>query len=281
MTNILGSRNLGGILSETFRIYTRNSLRLGAIVAIGAVILAIWAFLVFLSSTFIINLYLAEQLFYAVIPFVLWVFILVVLFALWVFIVAVGPFGACPLIVGALTYAVWERSLGQTISIKRAYRFAWRSLEAMTGAGILAALLLFLMSISLFGIPVAIYFGVRWIFVWQAALFGDGLGPVAALSHSSDLVGRNWRRVLGIMPILVVGTIALVISFILGFIPVVGLLIGIILIAPFTIIGTTLLFYDLRVREEGYNLEELAQELNINISEEASSTSRKIAPRLT
>lgn len=46
---------------------------------------------------------------------------------------------------------------GQTIGIGRAYRFAWRRLGAMFLAG--SALLG--MSITIIGIPFAIYFGIR------------------------------------------------------------------------------------------------------------------------
>ena len=64
----------------------------------------------------------------------------------------------------------------------------------MIGAEILAVLALIGMAITIIGIPVAIYFGVRWTFIWQAALL-QGAGPRDALSRSSDVVqGNRWDR---------------------------------------------------------------------------------------
>jgi hypothetical protein len=118
------------------------------------------------------------------------------------------------------------------------------------------------LSITIIGIPAAIYFAVTWTFIWQAALI-DGSGPRAALARSSALVRQNWWRVLGIM--LVVGIIAGAISAVLGTIPVVGSTIGSILSTPIAVTGATLLYYDLRVRKEGYTLEALAEELGTKI----------------
>ncbi|GAH25482.1 unnamed protein product, partial [marine sediment metagenome] len=63
-------------------------------------------------------------------------------------------------------------------------------------------------------------------------------------------------------PIIAVA-ISWVLGLILGLIPVVGEIIGAILITPIAITGATLLYYDLRVRREGYNLEKMASELGI------------------
>lgn len=73
---------------------------------------------------------------------------------------------------------------------------------------------------------------------------------------------------MGIM--FVVGIIVWVISFVLGFIPIVGDIIGSILPTPVAIVGATLLYYDLRVRKEGYSLEALAEELHIKINSGAA-----------
>lgn len=240
-------RDLGDIVGETFKIYRRNFLRLVAIVAIIEVILRILGYLLPLPAITIAgaNASLA--------PFVLIMIILVVCFIV-----------GYAMMEGALIHAVSEQSLGQTIGIGRAYSFAWRRLGAMIGAAILAGLALLGMAITVIGIPFAIYFGVRWTFIWQAALL-QGIGPRDALSRSSDLVKGNWWRVVGIMFVvgIIAGAISWVLGLILGLIPVVGETIGIILIAPIAIIGATLLYYDLRVRREGYNLEKMASELGI------------------
>ncbi len=59
------------------------------------------------------------------------------------------------------------------------------------------------------------------------------------------------------------GIIAGGISYILAFIPIVGPTLGAILSTPIAITGATLLYFDLRVRKEDYNLETMADELGI------------------
>ena len=120
---------------------------------------------------------------------------------------------------------------------------------------------------TVIGIPAAIYFGITWVFVWQVALL-EGCGPRAALSRSSALVKESWWRVLGIM--LLFGLIAGAISGVLGMIPVLGSIVGAILSALVAIIGSTVLYYDLRVRKEGYSLEVLAGELGVEISSDTA-----------
>ena len=239
-------RDLGDIVGETFEIYRRNFLRLIVIVAIVEVILYL------LSWVWLLPLVMTGESIDVLVLFIVIAVILVVSFV------------AYALIEGALIHAVSEQSLGQTIGIGRAYRFAWRRLGAMIGAAILAGLAEIGMAITIIGIPAAIYFGVRWIFIWQAALF-EGVGPRAALSRSSDLVRGNWWRVGGILFVvgIIAGAISWVLGLILGLIPVVGEIIGIILPTPIAITGATLLYYDLRVRREGYNLEKMASELGI------------------
>ncbi len=132
----------------------------------------------------------------------------------------------------------------------------------MLGATILAGLALLGMVITIIGIPFAIYFGIRWIFIWQAVMV-EGVGARDALSRSSEAVKGDWWRVLGIA--IVVGIIVWVIGFVVGLIPTVGSTIGVILSTPIGIIGATLLYYDLRVRKQGYSLETLATELNAEL----------------
>jgi len=243
MNNMLEPRNLGGILGETFGIYGRNFLRLIAIVAIVGVILGILGYVLTLSD--IALGVTVESL---------------ALFTLIMIILLVCSIVVCSLMEGALIHAVSEQSLGHTISIGRAYSFAWRRLGAMLGATILAGLACGLMAITIIGIPFAIYFGIRWVFICQTVLLED-VSPRDALSRSSDLVKDNWWRVFGI--VLVVGIIVWVIGWVVGYIPVVGSTLGIILSTPIAITGATLLYYDLRVRKEGYNLETMARELGM------------------
>lgn len=239
-------RDLGDIVNETFKIYRRNFLRLIAIVAIIEVILYL------LSWVWLLPLVMTGGSIDVLVLFIVIAVILVVSFV------------AYAMMEGALIHAVSEQSLGQTIGIGRAYGFAWRRLGAMIGAEILAGLALLGMAITIIGIPFAIYFGVRWTFIWQAALL-QGVGPRDALSRSSDLVKGNWWRVVGIMFVvgIIVGVIGFVLNLTVGLIPIVGSIIAGILPTPIFITAATLLYYDLRVRQEGYNLEKMASELGI------------------
>jgi len=250
MSNTLESRDLGGIIGETFGIYGRNFLRLIAIVAPVSVILGILGTLagvLMLATTMTMA---AGGGVASTGPLLILIMIVIVLASI------VGY----ALMQGAVAHAISEHSLGRKVSIGRAYSRAFKRLAAMIGAELLAGLAIFGMCITVIGIPFAIYFGVRWYFIWQAAVV-EGVGPRAALSSSSDLVSGNWGRVFGIM--FVVGLISGAISLIVGFIPIVGQTIAGILVAPILLIASTLLYFDLRVRQEGYNVETMARELGI------------------
>ena len=276
--NTLGPRNIGGILGETFRIYGRNFLKLSAIVAIVEVSLGVIGIIA--SFSLWQNIMTGAYFESLTGPIIIGMILLVVVSIV-----------AGTLMTGAVIHAVSEQYLRQTISIGQAYRFAWRRLGAMIGAGILVALALVgiaavlvlpgvaivraiggigwavLALLSILAIAGISYLGVRWIFVLQAALL-EGLGPTGALSRSSTLVKRNWWRVLGIM--LVVFLITAAVSAILGIMPVVGGIIGGIIATPIGTIGSILLYYDLRVRKEGYTVEALTSELRISISSEVA-----------
>ena len=267
MPGTLGPRNFGDILGDTFRIYGRNFLRLLAIVAIVEVILGVVAY--FLPTP--MGLEDMPQL----IPQLIIVSI----------ILLVLQIVAYPWMQGALIHAVSEQNIRRPVGIGRAYRFAWRRLGSLIVASILVALaigvlvalaILVALISSLAGpvtlilllvfIPAAVYLAVRWTFFLQAALL-EHLGPVAALSRSWDLVKGNWWRVFGIMLVAII--IAAGVSFVLRMIPMlattpVGSILGAILTIPIVVTASTLLYYDLRVRKEGYNLDTLAGELGID-----------------
>lgn len=266
MTNVLKPRKLGGIITETFRIYRRNFWRLILIVAIVEVFLGLLSFDVWtrVLSTFptfpvpqeYLSLFKLNRMIGTILPLLAY------------------SIAVLPLMGGALIHAVSEQYLPQPIGIRRAYRFAWSTVGAMIVATILAGLAILGMSITIIGIPIAIYFGVRWAFILQVASL-EGLSPRAALSRSSALVKGTWWRVLGIM--LVVGIIAGVIGAILQLIPIVGVIIGGILTTPISVIGITLLYYDLRVRKEGYNLKTLSKELHVKKPARVGDSPERIA----
>ncbi len=130
----------------------------------------------------------------------------------------------------------------------------------------------------LVGIVVAVWLGVRWFSAAYAVVI-EGKGPIAGLGRSWNLVTGSWWRVFGIglvfaiiitvvimviaIPVGIVGAIAGAIAAgeqgagILG--PIAGAL-ATIVVTPFAYIGGTLLYFDLRVRKEGFDLDALAAE---------------------
>lgn len=264
MNGILGPRSLLDILVETFKIYKRNPIRLLAIVAIVEIGLGfMWSIPDFsglrpstpeggtASLTHLIPIGI---------------------------MLVVASIMGLSLMQGALIHAISEQYLRQSINIGRAFRFAWERLAALAGAmilvlfvttGIVVVSIGFTVSISpdvgyvfiAAGFCVGLYLMVRWSFILQVALL-ERLGPLAAMSRSSALVKRNWWRVMNMT--IIIGIITVGISIILGTVPTIGPTLGSILSTPVFAIGITLLYYDLRVRKEEYNLDLLAAELHMS-----------------
>ena len=264
MNGILGPRSLLDILVETFKIYKRNPVRLLAIVAIVEIGLGfMWSIPDFsglrpstpeggtASLTHLIPIGI---------------------------MLVVASIMGLSLMQGALIHAISEQYLRQSINIGRAFRFAWERLAALAGAmilvlfvttGIVVVSIGFTVSLSpdvgyvfiAAGFCVGLYLMVRWSFILQVALL-ERLGPLAAISRSSALVKRNWWRVMNMT--IIIGIITVGISIILGTVPTIGPTLGSILSTPIFTIGITLLYYDLRVRKEEYNLDLLAAELHMS-----------------
>ena len=148
------------------------------------------------------------------------------------------------------------------------------------------------LAVTIIGIPFAIYFGTRWGFYAQAVLI-ERTSATNALKRSRALVTGTWWRVFGIMLaiFLFTFTVQIVLQFILlfalGFTEVINAEEGLLkmfqrmlspeltswdglasyiiqnfineivtsLILPLTPIGITLLYFDQRIRKEGFGTE--------------------------
>jgi hypothetical protein len=179
---------------------------------------------------------------------------------------------------GAFASAISRRYMGQDISVRSAYNAAlphwWRLLRAM----LLIGLAIFLMVITIIGIPVAIFFGIRWS-LSTAAIVLEGKGARAGISRSTELVKGSGGRVFGtfllagiaeyllaLIPSALIGAVLGVILVIGGpnatLTYIISLLIGSffgVLAAPIIPIVSILLYYDLRVRKEGFDMQMLAE----------------------
>ena len=198
----------------------------------------------------------------------------------------IGGFFLLPISVGAVYRAVTDVALGRPVSIGSVLRETlarYLPLLGLFGLVILIFLgwiiaesigfvLLVLPGIAVF--CAAIYLAVRWSLV-VAAMMAEDIGPIRGLRRSWNLVSGSWWRTFGIL--LIVGILQTIITyglFILfgviaalfstgdfqaALVQVGGTLLSAV-VSPITTIAITLLYFDLRVRKEGLDLDQLAQQ---------------------
>jgi hypothetical protein len=202
---------------------------------------------------------------------------------------------------GALAKAVSSRYLGKPATIEGTYRsIGPRRFLALLGATLLYIVLLGLLAAVGIGISIGagfalplplnvivifvfaivtlvavIYLAVSFVFVPQAVII-EQRSVTQALARSVRLVRGSWWRVLGVIAILtiivsiisgiggsIVGALLQVVSFpearaiVAGFSAIVMIFVG-----PVQLVGNTLLYYDLRIRKEAFDLEQLAASLH-------------------
>lgn len=195
---------------------------------------------------------------------------------------------------GALLFTGAQLYLGEEITASTAFGQVAHRFGAYLGSFLLWMLVVGLLALTIIGIPFSIYFGTRWGFYAQAALI-EGTSATNALKRSRELVRGVWWHVCGIMlAIFLLGfMIQIVLQFFLlfafGFTEVVsgaggplqlfqrmlspeladwdGLATYVIhcfindvvnsLVLPLTPIGITLLYFDRRIRKEGFGTEVL------------------------
>ena len=236
------TKDLAALLSETFRIYQNSFLLLLSVSVIGHI-------------PFFIGAFLSDDL-----------QVVITVFAL--------GFLAGVLASAATTYIVAGGYLGYRGTAASGYAAALRfgpSLLLSTliyAAAVGAAVLL---SFVIIGIPLLVFVLVSWFFYVQAVMI-EGKRPMEALSRSWDLVRSNWLRVLGIGIVYVAITVIAVFAASLP-----GLLVsgvedttvmgnllttaGSAIVAPFSYVGTVVVYMDLRARKEGYDVDSLAGEM--------------------
>ena len=195
-------------------------------------------------------------------------------------------------VIGGLIFGSAQTFLGKRITASAAFKQAKRRFWSYLGSNLLYVLVVGLLMITCLGIPFALFFGVRWIFCSLAAVFEEK-SAVNALRRSSELVKGGWWRVFGIT--LAILLLAFMIQLILVFsllivfgltqpmggdgdlvemfrrmfLPQLTTLGGLVafmvrnfisdgitsLTLPIGVIGFTLLYFDLRIRKEGFDIE--------------------------
>jgi len=148
-------------------------------------------------------------------------------------------------------------------------------------AGILAGALIAIVAVGMFGVLflAGMIFYTRLLLTTQAIVL-EGQGPLAGLSRSWQLTrGAFWRALaitvlMSILAYIIAGIPASVVSFALQLLSAGDLtavmrnqaivsgitVLGQIIVIPLQLVIFTLLYYDLRMRKEGYDLELMAQQ---------------------
>lgn len=177
----------------------------------------------------------------------------------------------------AVTAAVWDIQLGRAPTIRGSYRAAWPHLWKAVLAGILFALAV------VAGFILLVVPGVMLALAWSLigpVIVAEGAGPVRAMGRSWDLTSGYKGKVFVI--VLICSGIAWVMTyafqipmliiaglFIKGgsnpaWIMIVSALSGVvggILPAPLQATGMCLVYYDSRVRKEGFDLQRMIDSL--------------------
>jgi len=191
--------------------------------------------------------------------------------------VILRPFGTA-----ALLHIIAQDFINQRAGIGEAFAFAFRRFGTLLGASILAGLMIGFGYI--FCIVPGIIFMIWYAFVGQVVVV-EGLGAMESLSRSKELTVGYRGRVLGLLALFFVMTIMIsvavgTLNLILPSMQVIPTPTGqrtvynhanyaiqiavsslvSILIETFSAICLTLLYFDLRIRKEGFDLELAAKE---------------------
>lgn len=175
------------------------------------------------------------------------------------------------LITGALARAISARYLSQEITVGQAYSsLGFGTFAVLVIASILLGIIVVIGVFLPIPILTAIFLYVRFAFISQVVVL-ERRGVFASFGRSWSLVKGTWWRVFGITLVLavIVGAIEGVLGGLAaGFLAFghttisqsISGVIGI-LVRPIQLGGMTLLYYDLRIRKEGFDLEYAMRDL--------------------
>jgi hypothetical protein len=168
--------------------------------------------------------------------------------------------------------------LGQPVSVGDAYREAFGHFDSLLLASFVVFVPVSLLVITCIGIPFAIFVGLGWSLVFQAILL-EGHGAIDAMRRSWELVGgHRWRLLaclvlIGVIVWLLVSIPTGLFSFLsaglaaasggsqtMMMVANVGNVVfqaaGQTLFGAIGLVTTTLLYYDLRIRKEAFDLQQ-------------------------
>ncbi len=205
-----------------------------------------------------------------------------VLWWFWSVVVAAISYVA---VISTMAIAASERWLDRSITVSEAYSRMFSRIGPLIGLVLIVGLVLIGLSVTVIGIPFAIYLFIAWLLSIQVLLV-EGTGIRAALGRSRELVSGHWWRVIGIVILLLIIQAVISAFFslpatIFGFgslfsdptgsdvsplviaLDAIGTTAGQIVVGPIAYCAYILLYYDLRVRKEGLDIELAARSLGL------------------
>jgi hypothetical protein len=196
------------------------------------------------------------------------------------------------LVVGASLRGASEAYLGNDVDTGSSIRFAARKLGSMFWLALLFVLIVGL-SIFLFVLP-AIWLSILWIFSMPALLF-EGRKGFKAFGRSRELIKGFWWRTFGVViligiftgllgdviPGAIVGALESSIGddvnlYLLALTVFTG--IGTIITAPIWAAAVTVMYYDMRVRKEGFDVEVMVDRLGAGDESGFASPQQSVPP---
>jgi len=257
----------GDIVDEAIGLYRRNFklfLSIGAVVLVPAGVIQL--ILALLAGESGLNVFTISSL--------LWWFLSIV-------VAAIGYVA----VISTMAIAASERWLERPMTVGEAYSRAFSRIGPLVGLVLIYGLVVVGLSVTVIGIPFAIYLLVAWLLSVQVLLV-EGAGVRAALGRSRELVAGHWWRVVGIVFLLLIIQAVISAFFtlpatIFGFgslfsdptgtdvsplviaLDAIGSTAGQIVVGPIAYCAYILLYYDLRVRKEGLDIELTARSLGL------------------
>jgi hypothetical protein len=248
----------GVLLDRAFRLYTSNfSLMLGIT---AAAYVPFYLIMVIIESRVGVNVQAPSgglsTLLFQIVFMILWASI------------------AFPIASGAATYAISERYLGNEVTVGEALRLALSRFWTLSIAQITATIRV------MFGFLLLVVPGILWMLSYALivpAVLIEGQNATPSLRRSRELVKGHRGKVFCVMFIvnLLQGILALGVSMVSGMIfssdsgsgavlnSAMNNLLSIFL-TPLGIVATILLYYDMRIRKEGFDLEMLSRAITPN-----------------
>jgi Membrane domain of glycerophosphoryl diester phosphodiesterase len=207
-------------------------------------------------------------------------------------VAAAIQFAAAALAVAACFKAISAAYLGERAGVSESLRYALGRLLPLLVAYILVVVIVAIGFVLL--IVPGVWLATKLSMVFPAVVF-ERKGPFSAMGRSWSLTGGNFWRTFGTL--LVVFLITFVLQLVFGGIAggllgvsdtvseltvaIVLTLVNLITLAltyPLWAAVTTVLYYDLRVRNEGFDLQLLAQGMGADASRFESAPERPVAP---